>query len=81
VREYPETQNAVVTVSTAYFGLILIWFRLYHDAVGKFHCPKTARLHDFAAPGASTITANLRLKYDPNKALTEITTKVNVVLN
>ena len=31
--------------------------------------------------GVSTITANLRLNYDPDKALTEINTKVNSVLN
>jgi multidrug efflux pump len=31
--------------------------------------------------GASTITIYLRLNYDPDKALTEITTKVNSVLN
>jgi Cation/multidrug efflux pump len=30
---------------------------------------------------SSTITANLRLNYDPDKALTEINTKVNSVLN
>jgi multidrug efflux pump len=31
--------------------------------------------------GVSTIIANLRLNYDPDKALTEINTKVNAVLN
>ena len=29
----------------------------------------------------STIQANLRLNYDPNKAITEINTKVNAVFN
>ncbi len=31
--------------------------------------------------GTSTITVNLRLNYDSGKALTEISTKVNSVLN
>ena len=34
-----------------------------------------------STPGVSTITVNLRLNYDSDKALTEINTKVNSVLN
>ena len=34
-----------------------------------------------AAPAVSTITANLVLNFDPDKAITEITAKINSVLN
>jgi len=84
VREYPETQNAVVTVSTTYFGAD-------PDLVSGFITTPLENaiaqangidyMTSMSTQGASTITANLRLNYDPNKALTEITTKVNSVLN
>jgi len=84
VREYPETQNAIVTVSTTYFGAD-------PDLVSGFITTPLENsiaqangidyLTSMSTQGVSTITANLRLNYDPNKALTEITTKVNAVLN
>ena len=37
--------------------------------------------HRPAAQGSSTITANLVLNFDPDKAITEITSKINSVLN
>ncbi len=84
VREYPETQNAVVTVSTTYFGAD-------PDLVSGFITTPLENsiaqangidyMSSVSTQGASTITANLRLNYDPNKALTEITSKVNAVLN
>ncbi|MDD2337681.1 MAG: efflux RND transporter permease subunit [Geobacteraceae bacterium] len=84
VREYPETQNAVVTISTTYFGAD-------PDLVSGFITTPLENsiaqangidyMTSMSTQGASTITANLRLNYDPNKALTEITTKVNAVLN
>jgi multidrug efflux pump len=84
VREYPETQNAVVTVSTTYYGAD-------PDLVSGFITTPLENsiaqangidyLTSKSTQSVSTITANLRLNYDPNKALTEITTKVNAVLN
>lgn len=84
VREYPETQNAIVTVSTTYYGAD-------PDLVAGFittpleNSIAQANGIDYMASsstlGVSTITANLRLNYDSNKALTEITTKVNAVKN
>jgi multidrug efflux pump len=84
VREYPETQNAVVTISTTYFGAD-------PDLVSGFITTPLENsiaqangidyLTSKSTQGVSIITANLRLNYDPNKALTEITTKVNAVLN
>jgi multidrug efflux pump len=84
VREYPETQNAVVTVSTTYFGAD-------PDLVSGFITTPLENsisqangidyLTSSSTQGVSMITANLRLNYDPNKALTEISSKVNAVKN
>jgi multidrug efflux pump len=84
VREYPETQNAVVTVSTTYFGAdpgLVAGFittpleNAISQANGIDYLTSKSTL------GVSNIQANLILNYDSNKALTEITTKVNSVIN
>ena len=84
VRQYPETESATVTVSTAYFGADA-------DTVAGFITQPLeaaiaqARGIDYLSSsstnGMSTITATLRLNYDANEALTEINTKVNSVVN
>ena len=84
VRQFPKTENATVTVTTTYYGANA-------DVVAGFI---TAPLENAIAQaqgidymtsnsqaGVSTINATLRLNYDSNKALTEINTKVNSVLN
>lgn len=83
IREYPETQNAVVTVSTLYTGAD-------PDVIAGFitapleHAIAQANGIDYltskSAQGSSIIEAHLRLNYDVGKALTEINTKVNAVL-
>jgi len=84
VLEYPHTQNAVVTVSTTYYGAdpdIVAGFittpleNAISQANGIDYITSTSQ------NSISTITVNLRLDYDPNKALTEINTKVGAVLN
>lgn len=84
VLEYPHTENAVVTVSTTYYGAdpdIVAGFittpleNVISQANGIDYITSTSQ------NSISTITANLRLNYDPNKALTEINTKVGSVLN
>jgi len=84
VLQYPRTENAVVTVSTTYTGADaatvagFITTPLEHSiaqANGIDYMTSSSTL------GRSVITANLRLNYDTGKALTEINTKVNAVLN
>ncbi len=84
VLQYPRTENAVITVTTAYYGAdpdIIAGFittpleNTIAQANGIDYISSTS--HN----SLSTITANLRLNFDPNKALTEINTKVNAVLN
>jgi multidrug efflux pump len=84
VLQYPRTQNAVVTVSTTYYGAdpaVVAGFittpleNAIAQANGIDYMQSTSQT------GISTITCYLRLNYDADKALTEISTKVNSVLN
>jgi len=84
VLQFPRTQNAVVTVTTTYTGAdpaLVAGFistpleNSIAQANGIDYMTSASR------QSVSTITANLRLNYDPDKALTEINTKVNAVLN
>jgi multidrug efflux pump len=84
ILQYPRTQNAIVTVTTTYYGAdpaIVAGFittpleNAVAQANGIDYMTSTSQ------SGTSTITINLRLNYDSGKALTEISTKVNSVLN
>lgn len=84
VREYPETQNAVVSVSTVYTGAdpaVIAGFITtpLENAIAQAN--GIDYLTSSSSESVSLIQANLRLNYDSNKALTEINTKVNSVLN
>jgi multidrug efflux pump len=84
VREYPETQNAVVTVSTTYFGAdpgLVAGFITTPLENAISQAEGIDYLTSKSTQGVSNIQANLILNYDSNKALTEITTKVNSVVN
>ncbi|QDP25929.2 efflux RND transporter permease subunit [Bradyrhizobium cosmicum] len=84
ILQYPRTQNAIVTVTTTYYGAdsaIVAGFittpleNAIAQANGIDYMTSTSQ------SGTSTITVNLRLNFDSGKALTEINTKVNSVLN
>ena len=84
VLQYPRTENAVVTVATIYYGAdpdVVAGFittpleNAIAQANGIDYMSSTSQ------NGVSTITVYLRLNYDSDKALTEINTKVNSVLN
>ena len=84
VRQYPFTENAVVTVSTVYTGAdpaLVAGFITTPLENSIAQVQGIDYLTSSSTQGSSTIQANLRLNYDPNKALTEINTKVNAVLN
>ena len=84
ILEYPKTQNAVVTITTVYYGAD-------PETIAGFvttpleNAIAQANGIDYLASnsrsGTSTITANLVLNFDPDKAITEITAKINSVLN
>ena len=80
VREYPELQNAVINVSTPYFGADA-------DLIQGFITTPLEReiasadgieyLTSSSSAGISSIQAYIRLDQDPNEALTQISAKVN----
>ncbi|WP_310599479.1 efflux RND transporter permease subunit [Desulfobulbus sp.] len=82
VRQYPRSDNAVVTVTTIYTGANA-------DLVRGFITTPLERaiaaadgidyLQSQSSQGKSIINARLRLNYDPIKALSEISSKVDQV--
>jgi multidrug efflux pump len=84
IRQYPLTQNAVVTVSTSYFGASPETIAGFittplENAIAQANGIDYMTSNSIS--GVSTIQANLRLNYDASKALSEIITQVNSVKN
>ena len=84
VRQYPRTENAVVTVTTAYYGAdpdVVAGFitQPLENAVAQAN--GIDYITSSSTNSLSTITVNLRLNYDYNRAVTEITSKISSVLN
>jgi multidrug efflux pump len=84
VLQYPRTENAIVTVTTIYYGAdpdVVAGFittpleNAIAQANGIDYMTSTSQ------SGTSTIMVYLRLDYDADKALTEINTKIASVLN
>src|SRR5437660_11863509 len=84
VRQYPRSDNAAVTVKTVYVGAsadLVRGFvttpleRVIAASDGIDYIESSSKL------GLSTITIRLKLNYDPNKALAEISSKVDQVRN
>ena len=82
VRQYPRSENSAVTVTTVYVGASA-------DLVRGFITTPLERsiaaadgidyIQSQSALGVSTISARLKLNYDPIKALSEISSKVDQV--
>lgn len=84
ILEYPFTQNAVITVSTVYTGAdpaLIAGFITTPLETSIAQASGIDYMTSSSAQSQSTIQANLLLNYDPNKALSDINTKVNAVLN
>ncbi|MDE2133187.1 MAG: efflux RND transporter permease subunit [Alphaproteobacteria bacterium] len=84
VRQYPVTQNAVVTISTAYFGAspeTIAGFITTPLENAVAQADGIDYMTSSSTQGVSSITVNLRLNYDANKALSQIITQVNSVRN
>ncbi len=84
VLEYPKTENAVVTITTVYYGAdpeTVAGFVTtpLENAIAQANGIDYLSSNSLA--GSSVITANLVLNFDPDKAITEITAKINSVLN
>ncbi|MER3547088.1 MAG: multidrug efflux protein, partial [Rhodanobacteraceae bacterium] len=84
VRQYPKTENATVTVQTAYYGAdaqTVAGFITQPLEQAIAQAQGIDYLTSTSTSGVSTIVATLRLNYDANKALTEIQTQVSSVRN
>ena len=84
VREFPFTQNAVVTVTTVYTGSdpsVVSGFITAPLENSIAQANGIDYLTSSSTQNQSVIQANLLLNYDPNKALTEVNTRVHAVLN
>ncbi|MCB1572067.1 MAG: efflux RND transporter permease subunit, partial [Xanthomonadales bacterium] len=84
VRQFPKTENAVVTVSTAYYGAdaqTVAGFITQPLESAIAQAQGIDYLSSSSVTGVSTITATLKLNYDSNRALTEIQTQISSVTN
>ncbi|MDI1351617.1 MAG: efflux RND transporter permease subunit [bacterium] len=84
VMQYPYTQNAIVTVTTTYTGAdpaVVAGFITTPLENSIAQANGIDYMTSASTPSVSVITVNLGLNYDPLKALSDITTKVNAVLN
>src|SRR5689334_3005986 len=82
VRQYPRSDVAVVTVNTIYTGASAELIRGFITTPLEREIASADGidyLESSSSPGVSSITAHLRLNYDSNAALTQITSKVNRV--
>jgi len=84
ITQYPQTENATVTVSTTYYGAdaaTIAGFITQPLEQAIAQAQGIDYLSSSSTNSSSVITATLRLNYDSNRALTEISTKVNSVRN
>ncbi len=84
IRQFPFTENAVITVTTTYTGAdtnVIAGFITTPLENSIAQANGIDYLTSSSLENSSTILAYLNLNYDANKALSEINTKVNAVLN
>jgi len=84
VLQYPRTENAVVTVTTTYYGAdpdVVAGFITTPLEIAIAQAYGIDYMTSTSQSNTSTITVYLRLNYDADKALTEINTKIASVLN
>jgi multidrug efflux pump len=84
ILQYPRTENAIVTVTTIYYGAdpdVVAGFITTPMENAIAQANGIDYMSSVSQSGVSTIQVYLRLNYDADKALTEINTKVNSVLS
>ena len=84
IRQYPRTENAVVTVTTAYYGAdpdVVAGFITQPLEAAIAQANGIDYITSASTNSLSTITVNLRLNYDYNRAVTEIQSKISSVRN
>ncbi len=84
IRQYPRTENAVVTVTTTWFGAdaeTMAGFITQPMEAAIAQAQGIDYLSSSSLTGVSIVTATLKLNYDSNRALTEIQTRISAVTN
>jgi multidrug efflux pump len=84
VSQFPQTENAVVTVTTTYYGAdsaTIAGFITQPLEAAIAQAQGIDYLSSNSSTGVSVITATLRLNYDSSRAMTEINTQVASVRN
>ena len=84
ILQYPRTENAIVTVTTIYYGAdpdVVAGFITTPMENAIAQANGIDYMSSISQSGVSTIQVYLRLNYDSDKALTEINTKVSSVLS
>jgi multidrug efflux pump len=84
ILQFPRTQNAVITVTTTYYGadpdLVAGFITTpLENAIAQVN--GIDYMTSTSTNSNSTITANLKLNYDSDKALTEMNAEISSVLN
>jgi multidrug efflux pump len=84
ITQYPQTESATITINTTYYGAdaaTVAGFITQPLEAAIAQAQGIDYLSSSSSTGASSITATLRLNYDSNRALAEISAKVNSVRN
>jgi multidrug efflux pump len=84
ILQFPRTQNAIVNVTTIYYGAdpdVVAGFITTPIENAIAQANGIDYMTSVSQSGVSTITVYLRLNYDADKALTEIATKISSILN
>lgn len=82
IRQYPRSDNAVITINTVYVGANAELVRGFITTPIERAIASAGGIdyiESSSAMSLSTVNIHLRLNYDPLKAMTEITAKVNQV--
>jgi multidrug efflux pump len=84
ITQYPQTESANIVINTTYYGAdaaTVAGFITQPLEAAIAQAQGIEYLSSSSSTGSSSITATLRLNYDSNRALTEISAKVNSVRN
>ena len=82
IREFPRLENTVITITTSYPGAspeLMDGFITSPIAKAVSTAEGIEYLTSSSIQSLSTVTANIRLNYDPSKALTDVMSKVQQV--
>ncbi|WGF87518.1 efflux RND transporter permease subunit [Marinivivus vitaminiproducens] len=84
IQQYPQTESAVVTITTIYYGAdpsTVAGFITTPIEQAIAQVDGIDYMTSTSQTGVSTITANLDLNYDSRAALSDISTRVNAIIN